>query len=579
MKSRSHPTHTSQASRHSGRGPRRRIAQEALETLDPALLLAVDGRVLWRNDAARDLDADAALDGPSPEKLLPFWTELDGRTAVLEKAFSGEGLHNHEVRFLTGDAEPRERVFWISARMTTDGSDACAVLVARDVSVRAAETDVLRLSFEDLTARGDVDATTGFVTRERFRKVLDREVERADRLNRTLALLFFDLDDFKTLNDTHGIAAGDEYLRRLGEAVREEARSNDVPARLGGDEMALVLPDISANEAALRAESLVALISKLAPVFDGRVLNVTGSVGVAIYPDHASRASDLMLSADLAMHQAKRRGRSRFQMHDPHDRERDRIGLLRSQADRIREALAENRFFPVFQPVAEVATGRIVSVETLARLREADGTVAAPNEFLDAAERFGFVTAIDRVVIAKAFEQLAGVRKKGMGHLEMALNLSGLDFEDDGLVAEISRLARAKGVSPGKITFEITETAALRDFGRVQHFTRALTAEGFKFALDDFGIGFSSFRYLRDLPVATLKFDVSYIRNLPTRPENRVFVRGLADICRGLGIRSVAEGVETPEILSILRELGVDRAQGYFIGLPDPELPAKPGTE
>jgi EAL domain-containing protein (putative c-di-GMP-specific phosphodiesterase class I) len=278
------------------------------------------------------------------------------------------------------------------------------------------------------------------------------------------------------------------------------------------------------------------------------------------------------------MHQAKTRGRARFILHDPKARERERIGLLRGQADRIRAALSAGRFVPLFQPISEVSTGRIVAAETLVRLREEDGSLTSPVQFLDAAERFGFVTAIDRFVIGSVFDALVAGRKRVAPDLEVSVNLSGLDFEDDALVADISRLARLKGISPSRITFEITETAALRDLGRVQDFTNALTSEGFRFALDDFGVGFSSFRYLRDLPMSTLKFDQSYVRDLPHKMENRVFVRGIAEICRGFGVKTVAEGVETPEILEILRELGVDRAQGYHVGYPVPELPARTGA-
>jgi len=206
-------------------------------------------------------------------------------------------------------------------------------------------------------------------------------------------------------------------------------------------------------------------------------------------------------------------------------------------------------------------------------MREPDGRIALPGEFLGAAERFGIITAIDRAVIAAAFDALASARKRVSPELEMGINLSGLDFDDDTLVADISRLARNKGIRPERVTFEITETAALRDFDRVRDFTLALTAEGFHFALDDFGMGFSSFRYLRELPVATLKLDISYVRDLPKEKANRVFVRGMADICRGLGVKTVAEGVESEEVMDVLPELGVDRAQGWHVGFPEPELP------
>ena len=294
---------------------------------------------------------------------------------------------------------------------------------------------------------------------------------------------------------------------------------------------------------------------------------------MAVFPDHAGGAADLFLAADLAMHQAKRRGGGRVRLHDPSDRERDRTGRLREQSNRIRAALAESRFVPYFQPVAEVGSGRIVAVETLARMREPDGRIALPAEFLGAAERFGIVTAIDRAIIAAAFDGLAVARKRISPELEIGINLSGLDFDDDTLVADISRMARAKGIRPERVTFEITETAALRDFDRVRDFTLALTGEGFHFALDDFGMGFSSFRYLRELPVSSLKLDISYVRDLPKEKANRVFVRGMAGICRGLGVKTVAEGVESEDVMEILPELGVDRAQGWHVGYPSPDLP------
>jgi diguanylate cyclase (GGDEF)-like protein len=539
---------------------------------DPSALFDSVGHLLAANEAARGEGAPPpASDGPPLTFLLPFWTDDEGRTKVLAGAATDAGLKNLEVRFQVY-GEKQERVFWISARRIP-GSDDRLVAVAREVSEKSAEMELLKICYEELASQSDRDVTTGFFSRDHFRLLLEREVARADRLSQQLSLIYIDLDNFKTLNDTHGIAAGDEYIYRLAELLRGLLSGGELVGRIAGDEFAAILRDTGAGEAAQQAEKLVASLAALAPVYDGRTLSLTASVGVAAYPEHASGPTELVQAADLAMQQAKRRGGSRARVHDPADKERDRLGTLRDQVDRIRRALAENRFVPVYQPVASIETGRVVAVETLARLQEPDGRLAAPGEFLDAAERFGFVTAIDRLVMAAALDALAVVQRRAFPELELALNLSGHDFEDDALVAHISNLARAKGVRPEKITFEITETAVLRDLARVQHFTRALVAEGFRFALDDFGIGFSSFRYLRELPVATLKFDISYIQNLVVEKENQVFVRGIAGICRDLGIKTVAEGVESSTILSILRDLGVDRAQGHYIGRPSSELP------
>ncbi len=544
---------------------------------DPAAVLDGEGRLLLANGAAR------AEGAPSPEganaplgQLLPFWSDPESRDALLAAAAGPGGARDLEVRVAFEDGS-RRRTFRVSARRVAGDGPARVVAVARDVTAFAADEIAVAAPPSVEGAPGSTDPATGFVTRTAFQALLETAVEESAEAKQPLALLFFDLDDFKALNDTHGLAAGDEYLRRLGAALLADLQPGRVFARLGGDEFGLIAPRTNAAEAALEADGLVRFLTEFSPTFEGRRLQLTASVGVALHPAHGQRASDLMLAADLAMHQAKARGRARFLLHDPNARERERIGLLRGQADRIRTALAGSRFVPVYQPIAEVATGRVVSAETLVRLREDDGTLIRPDQFLDAAERFGFVTAIDRVVIAAVFDALVASRKRISPDLEVSVNLSGLDFEDDALVAEISRLARLKGIRPSRITFEITETAALRDLGRVQDFTNALTSEGFRFALDDFGVGFSSFRYLRDLPMSTLKFDQSYVRDLPHKMENRVFVRGIAEICRGFGVKTVAEGVETPEILEILRELGVDRAQGYHVGHPVLELPGRSG--
>lgn len=551
---------------------------------DALAVFDATGRLIAANAAAR------AQGSPDPEgvgeplgQLLPFWGDVETRDVLLALALAPDGASNVEVR-VELDGGRRVKVFRVSARRLDDTEPPRLVASARDVSGLPGLAPPPPSDVEGEAAGTAApnapparDPVTGFVTRTTFQAILDVAVEEASRTRRPLALLFFDLDDFKALNDTHGLAAGDEYLRRLGEALRQGLRPGRVFSRLGGDEFGLLSPDTTSAEAAMEADNLVRFLTEFSPTFEGRRLQLTASVGVAVHPAHGQRASDLMLAADLAMHQAKARGRARFILYDPTARERERIGLLHGQADRIRTGLATARFVPVYQPISEVATGRIVAAETLVRLRDEDGSLARPEEFLDAAERFGFVTAIDRVVIGSVFDALVASRKRISPDLEVSVNLSGLDFEDDALVADISRLARLKGIRPSRITFEITETAALRDLGRVQDFTNALTSEGFRFALDDFGVGFSSFRYLRDLPMSTLKFDQSYVRDLPHKMENRVFVRGIAEICRGFGVKTVAEGVETPEILALLLELGVDRAQGYHIGYPALELPPRSG--
>ena len=548
----------------------RRATSVLAASPDPTALFDRAGRVLFANEAALSEGTPSAEAGDDiPESAPPFWLSTPGRDRLIEVTALPGGARNFEVRVPAGP-ERGERIFWVMTRLATTPPAGGFLAVARDVTGEAADVAQAKTG---ATTAGPVDALTGFSNREQFHFELEREIARADLLGRSLALLVIGLDNFKTLNDTHGLLAGDEYLRSMAETLRGTLLGGETAGRVGGDEIAILLPGASAAEAAPRAETVIALIRRMAPLWESNALTLTASAGVAVFPDHAGGATDLFLAADLAMHQAKRRGGGRVRLHDPSDRERDRTGRLREQSNRIRASLAESRFVPYFQPVAEVGSGRIVAVETLARMREPDGRIALPAEFLGAAERFGIVTAIDRAIIAAAFDSLAAARKRISPELEIGINLSGLDFDDDTLVADISRMARAKGIRPERVTFEITETAALRDFDRVRDFTLALTGEGFHFALDDFGMGFSSFRYLRELPVSSLKLDISYVRDLPKEKANRVFVRGMAGICRGLGVKTVAEGVESEEVMEILPELGVDRAQGWHVGYPSPDLP------
>ncbi len=548
----------------------RRPVSLLVDSPDPTALFDRTGLVLLANEAAlaEGTPGPGTLD-TAPASSPPFWLTPSGRDSLIEATATPGGARNIEVRIPAGP-ETGERVFWVTTRIASQAAEGGFLAAAREVTGAAGE----RPHGQSADAVAEpADALTGFANREQFHFELERELARADLFGRPLSLLVIGLDNFKTLNDTHGLLAGDEYLRSMAETLRGTLQGGEAAGRVGGDEIAILLPGASAAEAAPRAETVIALIRRMAPLWEGNSLTLSASAGVAVFPDHAGGAADLFLAADLAMHQAKRRGGGRVRLHDPTDRERDRTGRLREQSNRIRSSLAESRFVPYFQPVAEVGSRRIVAVETLARMREPDGRIALPAEFLGAAERFGIVTAIDRAIIAAAFDALAVARKRISPELEIGINLSGLDFDDDTLVADISRMARAKGVRPERVTFEITETAALRDFDRVRDFTLALTGEGFHFALDDFGMGFSSFRYLRELPVSSLKLDISYVRDLPKEKANRVFVRGIAGICRGLGVKTVAEGVESEEVLELLPELGVDRAQGWHVGYPSPELP------
>ncbi len=545
--------------------PRRVRAPEDLAAFffefspDPSAVIDAEGRLLLVNDAARSAGTPPPEED-SPSFAPPFWTGADERIAFLVAA--SEGGFRDRVVLLPDVRAGRPTRYLVSAAALGSGSKARVVAAARAAdwigSGRGGPT---------------VDPLTGLLGRESFRASLDGMLEEAGKTGRSVALTTFDLDAFKSLNQTHGLDAGDEYLRRLGEALREKLGPEALLGRVSGDTFALARVGATKKDALEEAEHLRRLLVGFAPSHGGRPLQLTASIGVALYPEHSERSLDLMLAADEAMRESKEKGRGWLVLYDPKRRDPQKSALLRDQADMIRTALAHGGFVPYFQPIAETHTGRIVAVEALARIRRNDGVLVEPDQFLEAAERFGLVTGMDHVIIAAAFDGLSQARRTLPSSFEMSINLSGLDFEDDALVGDISRLARARGIRPDRITFEITETAALRDLGRIKQFTRALTAEGFRFSLDDFGLGFSSFQYLRELPLSTLKFDRSYVSKVLTETKSRVFVKGVAEICHGFGIRTVAEGVEDAGILKMLGTLGVDLVQGFFIGPPAAEFP------
>lgn len=526
---------------------------------DPSAVIDPEGRLLLVNDAARGAGTPPPEEA-SPSFAPPFWTGPDERVAFL--AAASEGGFRDRVVLLPDVRAGRPTRYLVSAVAFRSGSKARIAVAARAADWTGSGRSGLA-----------VDPLTGLLGRESFRASLDRMLEEADQTGRPVALTAFDLDAFKSLNQTHGLDAGDEYLRRLGEALREKLGPEALLGRMSGDAFALARVGVTKKDALEEAEHLRKFLVGFAPSHGGRPLQLTASIGVALHPEHAGRSLDLMFAADEAMRESKEKGRGWLVLYDPKRRDPQKAALLRDQADMIRMALAHGGFVPYFQPIAETLTGRIVAVEALARIRRDDGGLVEPDQFLEAAELFGLVTGMDHVIIAAAFDGFSQARRTLPASFEMSLNLSGLDFEDDALVGDISRLARSRGIRPDRITFEITETAALRDLGRVKQFTRALTAEGFRFSLDDFGVGFSSFRYLRELPMSTLKFDRSYVSKVLTETESRVFVKGVTEICHGFGIRTVAEGVEDAGILKALRTLGVDLVQGFFIGLPAAELP------
>ncbi len=415
------------------------------------------------------------------------------------------------------------------------------------------------------------DSLTGLYNRHRFQQELARMISDCDRSHHLGALLFFDLDEFKVINDNFGHRAGDAVLIRVASEVGALVRRNEVLARLGGDEFALLLSNAREDEVIQLAERIVRAVGAIPFRFEGQNLRLTSSLGIALYPQHAADADTLIAHADTAMYQAKQAGKNTWRVYRPElDTARAMVSHL-TWNDRIDRALEMGLLRLHFQGVYSARDGALVHLEALVRMvdEERPDALIMPGRFIPVAEKSGKILDIDRWVLAEGIRTL-GARPQMP---PLAVNISGRSFDDPSLPQYIAELLHAHGVAPRRLMVELTETSAVTDLADAQRFIEALHTTGCQICLDDFGSGFSSFAYLKHLPVDTVKIDGMFIRNLPADRDNHVFVKAIADVARGMGRTTVAEFVEDAKTLELLKGFGVDLVQGYYLDTPRADHP------
>lgn len=414
------------------------------------------------------------------------------------------------------------------------------------------------------------DPLTGLYNRREFA----RQIVELDTLSGSHALLYMDLDHFKIVNDRCGHAAGDALLVQVAGVLQEHVRDTDLLARLGGDEFALVLRDCSEQVATERANDLRRMIRDIPFIWDGRRYGVTLSVGLASFGSDVSMPfSKALSSADAACFLAKEKGRNRVQVSHPGDEEITRQQQDMDWADRIKECIREDRVVLHGQRIVALDEqhGAVECQEILARLLDADDKLVFPGRFIPAAERFGLIKELDRHIIRKAFEGLQQLAPEQRNTTRYFVNVSGITLSAPGFVAYIELLLSEYGdVRPAHLCFEVTETAAISNLVFTAGTMRQLVDLGFSFALDDFGSGMSSFSYLEKLPVQYLKIDGEFIKGILTRPAGAVIVEAVAKVARAMNILTVAESIETLDLLPRLRELGIDYGQGFALHRPEP---------
>ncbi len=423
-----------------------------------------------------------------------------------------------------------------------------------------------RKNFEaQLAHLANCDPLTNLLNRRRFHEELENWLAQVRRYGVNGALLFLDVDNFKDVNDTLSHQIGDKLLVDLAVLLRKRMRKTDTLARLGGDEFAIILPHTGTDQARSIAEYILDSIKNTIIVDKIQSHSITASIGIAMFPEHGYEAETLLSYADLALYKAKEEGRNRVCVFSPDHKIQieSRLGWER----RIRDALENDRFALHFQPILDIRQNKIVGHEALLRMVGDKGELISPIIFLDIAEHCGLIREIDRWVVHRAIHFAAEQRFTERG-LFLNVNLSGRSLTDPQLLPLIKQAFAETAINPQSLIFEITETAIIENITTAQRFIANLKAMGCRFALDDFGIGFSSFSHLKHLDVDYLKIDGGFIRDLTHDLVDQHLVKAIVEVSRGLGKQTVAEFVECKETIQLLLEYGVDYAQGYHIGLP-----------
>jgi diguanylate cyclase (GGDEF)-like protein len=416
----------------------------------------------------------------------------------------------------------------------------------------------------------ETDPLTGTSNRRHFAEKLERALVDTRLTGRAGAVLVLDLDNFKYINDSQGHAAGDAILQRAAEVLKTRLRGGDVIARLGGDEFAVLLPDATAAQAEAVAGGLLAAFRQAhLGLTDGSTVRLTTSIGIATFDSaHELAPDELMVNADIAMYDAKAAGRDCIAVAAVGDHQQQ-VKSRQSWLDRIRTALEHNQMELHAQPILHLATGIITQHELLIRMRSDAGDLIPPAAFLETAERSGMIRQIDRWVVKSACRMISEARAAGRS-LRLEINVSGVSVSDPAFLTSIEPFLASIHEYADDLVFELTETAAIVNLAHATAFAEGLAASGFRLALDDFGAGFGSFYYLKHLPCAYLKIDGDFIQNLPSSQVDQVFVRAMVELAKGLNKETIAEFVEDEATLQLLRELGVDYAQGYHVGRPAP---------
>lgn len=441
------------------------------------------------------------------------------------------------------------------------GDEKIVLTLGLDISERKlAEARNIRMAYYDYL--------TGLSNRRKFQEEFAQKLASANRYGYQLALFYLDLDRFKEINDTSGHEAGDMFLKMVAKELKETMRSTDLLSRLGGDEFTLLMPHADLQGVEHIARKINIVLKSLIFNYSGKTYTASASIGIAIYPLHGETVNELMANADLAMYKAKELGRGQHHMFNPQFDYRKKLNQTIRWRTLLDDAITNDKFVLAYQPILDIKTNEVSRYECLVRLKQDDGQLMLPKEFVYKAEELGIVGKIDRLVLKKALQQHIEFNRQGKKY-KLSVNISRRSFEDPSILEDFAALFNHPEVDRERIIFEVTDTVSISNNQVIESLIEKIRPLGCVFALNDFGVEYPSLQYIKNAPIDYVKIEGSLIRQIDKNADDKAFVKTLIEIAQSLGKKTVAEFVESEAVLIILKEIGIDYAQGYYIGKPE----------
>jgi diguanylate cyclase (GGDEF)-like protein/PAS domain S-box-containing protein/excisionase family DNA binding protein len=520
------------------------------------------GRFTYLNNAAREIF------GLSPHELSGrcFFDFEAGNAHIANRRFLAQLRRNGEIKdYVTHVVTARGDSRWIGINARTLFDENREIMGIRGTARDITEQHLATRRIEHLAMH---DTLTDLPNRVALQQRVDESIPSGT----PGALLLLDIDHFKYVNDNYGHRVGDQLIRGVGSALREMMRGfSGELFRLGGDEFAIHLPGSLRQDAIQIADRALDTVQHYRLQASGHkgISNLSTSIGIALYPFHGANVSELLSNVDIAMYQAKEHGRNRYVIFDPGSDAMRSTHRRVQWSTKLREALDDDRLLLFAQPVVRLADRRVMHHEILLRLRDSEGRIVMPGNFIEIAESIGMVKDLDMRVVEKLLVHMHQHNQMGK-KLRYFVNLSRASISDAHWVKRFISMLAVSKADPNQLVFEISETAAMSEIDVTLNFIRRLKDLGSRIALDNFGAGFSSFYYLKRFEVDYLKIDGGFIRDLAADSSNQVFVKALNDVAGGMGKQVIAEWVETPEVLELLQTIGARYGQGYLFGQPMP---------